>query len=91
MAHPDHSSQREGCLAEQGWDWEVSRGLGMGTVPFGSEGEHAGSFYVHEGCATCPVPAAPEGRAETRREQIPSGGNSLRRGSVKGRGQGAAC
>lgn len=27
-----------GCLAEQGWDWEASLGLGMAMVPFGSEG-----------------------------------------------------
>lgn len=59
-----------------------------GWYLLGSEGEHSGSFYVHGGCATCPVPAAPEGRAETRREQIPCSGNSLRRGSVKGRGAG---
>lgn len=65
MAHPDHSSQREGCLAEKGWDWEVlavSLGLGMGKVPSGSEGEQAGSFYVHRVCATCPVPAASKGQ-----------------------------
>lgn len=65
MAHPDHSSQREGCLAEKGWDWEVlavSLGLGMGKVPSGSEGEQAGSFYVHRACATCPVPAASKGQ-----------------------------
>lgn len=28
MAQPELSSQQEGCLAEWGWDWEVSPGLG---------------------------------------------------------------
>lgn len=78
---------------------------GNGNGTFWKRGEHAGSFYVHGGCATCPVPAAPEGQltgaglgaggealaAEMRREQIPYGGDSLQRGSVRGRGQGAAC
>lgn len=27
MAQPELSSQQEGCLAEGGWDWEVSPGL----------------------------------------------------------------
>lgn len=60
MAQPEHSSQLEGCLAEWGWDWEFSPGLGM--APSGSEGEHAGSSCMHGGCATCPVPAAHEGQ-----------------------------
>lgn len=34
-------------LGRVGLDWEVSLGLGM--VPSGSKGEHAGSFYMHGG------------------------------------------
>lgn len=78
MAHPGPRSQQERCSAEQGWDWEVSPGLGMGTVPFGSEGERAGSFCVHGGCATRPVPAAPEGQLSWAGLGDEAGADSLR-------------